>query len=491
MTIKFSALILAIFICTNYLTAQNVIDAVRYSNIQLDGDARFTAMGGAFGALGADASSNIINPAGYGRYSNSYVSITGLYTRVNAKSNFMENNLETQKGNGKLGNLSLILTKDISRNNQGFLFQQFGFSYNRLANFTAQKRYQGLEHSSLLDDFAAAGNGLSPTDFPPFTTMLAWNTYAIDPSSTDSLSYVANLAASDSMFHQRTINTKGGMGNYSFNYSINYINKLYFGVNLGLSSINYQEDYTHREYNNPNSIASVDSFNYSYALRTRGVGFNFNLGAIYVPNPYLRLGLAFHSKTYYNLKDDWSANMITYTTNGAYTIPDENIPVGNYKYRYQSAARWTGSVAAVFGSHGAISLDVDFVNYQGNKLRSTKDIAYDPEPSDYANQDAEIKEKLRPTANIRLGGEFVIANNYFIRLGYGFYPQPYKKQYSTSFQATSVYSAGIGVRFARICSFDFAYKLQNNNFDYVEYEGSVAHFKQSSQYFVGTLSFRF
>ena len=478
-----------LYFSTYNLTAQNVIDAVRFSNIQTQGSARFESMAGAFGALGADISSNQINPAGYGRFSSSTIGISFHVNSVNAKGSFQENNLETKKANFKMPSIGIVISKDISKNNNGLLYNQFGFSYNRIENFTGVKRYQGKLHKSLLDEFASYGQGLDPDNLSPFTTMLAWNTYAIDPDGSGN-GYVANLSPTDTLFQRRTITTKGGIGEYAFNYSLNYLNKLYFGGSLGIKAINYSDSYVHSEINDPNSVALIDSFNYEYTLRTKGSGFNLKLGAIYLPTNFLRLGLAFHSKTYYNLTDDWTADMTTYRSDSIYTIGEDYIPVGKYKYRLRTPGKWIGSVGIIFGKMGAINLDVEYVNYRGNQLRSTRDFAYDPEPNDYAYQNAEIKDMLRPVVNLRLGGELVIASNYFVRLGFAHYPQPYKKEYSGSYQAASVYSCGVGFRVKRV-NFDLAYKLQNNNFDYIAYEGSTAHFKNSSSYFVGTFAFRF
>ena len=55
--------------------AQNEFDVLRYSNIEHYGDARFNAMGGSFGALGANMSSLSINPGGLGVFKSSDFSI--------------------------------------------------------------------------------------------------------------------------------------------------------------------------------------------------------------------------------------------------------------------------------------------------------------------------------------------------------------------------------------------------------------------------------
>ena len=50
------------------VNAQNESDALRYSTQNLTGTARYSAMGGAFGSLGAEFSALSSNPAGIGMY---------------------------------------------------------------------------------------------------------------------------------------------------------------------------------------------------------------------------------------------------------------------------------------------------------------------------------------------------------------------------------------------------------------------------------------
>ena len=60
-----SALLL---ITGSYLSAQTHDNALRFSTETLDGTARYQAMGGAFGAVGADYGSLRQNPAGLGLF---------------------------------------------------------------------------------------------------------------------------------------------------------------------------------------------------------------------------------------------------------------------------------------------------------------------------------------------------------------------------------------------------------------------------------------
>jgi len=69
---------IAAFLCI-MANAQNINDVLRYSKENLQGTARFQAMGGAFGALGGDLSALNVNPAGAAVFNNSLLTLSGTY----------------------------------------------------------------------------------------------------------------------------------------------------------------------------------------------------------------------------------------------------------------------------------------------------------------------------------------------------------------------------------------------------------------------------
>src|SRR5690606_17410473 len=141
--------------------------------------------------------------------------------------------------------------------------------------------------------------------------------------------YQVNLSSIDTMNHHRVVSTKGGVSEYTFSYSTNYLNRLYFGINWGLRTARYTEDYTHTESQIDGPSTSIDSFQYIYHLETRGNGSNFKFGAIYLPVPQLRVGLSFHTPTYYSLKDAWTADMSTVRNDTIYELIEGTAPTGD------------------------------------------------------------------------------------------------------------------------------------------------------------------
>lgn len=449
--------------------SQNVVDLVRFSNLQLQGSARFESMGGSFGALGADISSSLINPAGYGRYSSSQFAIGFNYNNIRNTSVFEGQSTFSKKNVFRPSNFGIVFANDVSHKNRGFLYNQFGFSYNRVDNLTNKIEYQGQLQNSLLDVFAASGDQLDPTMLGPFTSQLAWNTYAMDQNFDGS--YSPRLSVTDIMNHKRTISTKGGVSEYTFSYSTNYLNRLYFGLNWGLRTARFTEDYTHRESQYGGPVNSIDSFEYVYHLETRGNGSNFKIGVIYLPVPSLRLGLSLHTPTYYNLKDAWSADMSTVRNDTIYETVAGTAPTGDYKYKLRSPAKVIGSIAYVFGTSGSINVDIEYINYAGAKLKSTNDPVYEPEPNNYRFQNEEAKSLLKPVFNVRVGGELVFQSQYFIRAGFGYYPQPYETNVSEGTKAGTTISFGGGIKLGS-SSIDLAYKIQSKNYNYYAFDAS-------------------
>lgn len=69
-------IVLAFGLVCSMATAQNINDALLYSQQNTQGTARYQGMSGAFGALGGDLSALNINPAGAAVFNNHLFSAT-------------------------------------------------------------------------------------------------------------------------------------------------------------------------------------------------------------------------------------------------------------------------------------------------------------------------------------------------------------------------------------------------------------------------------
>jgi hypothetical protein len=452
-----------------YSYSQDVRDLVRFSETQVYGSARFEAMAGSFGALGADLSTAAINPAGFGRYSSSTASLAFQNTSILNKAVFSGTETQNSLNSFKLNNLGFVLTNDASEQNKGFLYNQIGFSYNRIQNFKDNFSYSGQQFSSLLDYFCTIGDQISPSDIystHPFSTALAWDTYAIDENGSGG--YVPRLNYAD-VIHRRTIESVGGISEYNFTMSTNYMNKLYIGGNLGLRTAKFDETYYHHEIATNSEGLSLDSFQYQYHLKTKGSGTNFKLGIIYLPIENIRLGLSFHTPTFFEFTDNFDADMISYHKDTVHSIPAQYKPYGDYKYRLRTPAKLIGSFAIVLGTHASINADLEVVNYKWAHLKTTTDEAF--EPFDYSDINKDARSQLRTVVNMRLGGEVVFNSQYFLRGGIAIYPSAYNQDLNPS-KGTQIFSGGLGFKWKNK-SIDLALKVEHQNYNYYAFPESL------------------
>lgn len=457
--------------------SQNETDLYRFSKTTYSGSARFEAMGGSFGALGADLSSSQVNPAGYGRYSSSQIGIT-LYG--GAKSNSATFNNETTKSNqgiGGISNFAIVLTEDASRESNGILYKQFGFGMNRIESFKETVHYKGQQYSSLLDEFTGQAYGYEPillNSYFPFSTYLGYESYAInyDPGTN---SYYSLLNEGD-VIHDRSVQSKGGQTELFFSYSINYMNKLYLGGNVGFRYHKYEELINHNETLTDISGTDLRGFNYRYDLTTKGWGTNLKLGVIYLATEANRFGFAVHSPTFTELTDKFSADMSSEFKDSSFSVPLELIPSGNYKYRIRNPWRFIGSFAHVFSTKGCINLDIEYLDYRWAHFKSTKDDTY--ASYDYQVENEYAKSVFKPAMNLRLGGEYRIYSTIFIRGGLAYYGNSFISETEAENSPILIGSTGFGIK-SRTLSLDVAYKVNLSNQNYFAFSNSIAEVQKT------------
>src|SRR5688500_1438374 len=107
---KYPILLAGALAATTQLRAQNADDAVRYSFLNPTGTSRFSAMGGAFGALGADFSSISVDPGGLGIYKKSEISFTPSFYFQSADADFNGGGARDSNSNFNFGNAGMVFS---------------------------------------------------------------------------------------------------------------------------------------------------------------------------------------------------------------------------------------------------------------------------------------------------------------------------------------------------------------------------------------------
>jgi hypothetical protein len=142
------------------------------------------------------------------------------------------------------------------------------------------------------------------------------------------------------------------------------------------------------------------------------------------PQPNIRIGMAVHTPTFFNVSDIYQ-NELTYNyfenanETGAF-LGSEAIAEGSFEYRFKTPWRYFGNVGLVLGKKGFIGGEVEYVNYASNRFN------YNGFEEAENESNIEIAGRLGQAVAIRMGGEAVISNVYRLRAGLQFYTSPFK-----------------------------------------------------------------
>ncbi len=474
--------------------AQNLVDALRYSDYRITGTARSTAMGNAFGALGADFSSLSTNPAGLGLYRSGEFILTSNIGKSNVDGSYLNAPANESKYNFSLDNIGYVATiKPASES--GLVSLNFGVGFNRLKNYSMNMLAAGNNaQNSILTGFTKRVNDeyLAPDDFDPYYEALAYDTYLMDYDENNDEFYNDLTDQGYGQSQQKTTNRSGYINEYLFSVAANFNHKIYVGATIGVHDLYFRESTDLYEYDENNNINFFNSLNFKTDLRTSGTGFNFKLGAIFKPTDELRLGVAVHTPTFYRLHDNYSNTMLSNLTfDGKVESHTARSPYGEYDYDMETPLRFLFSAAYVIGKKGLVSIDYEIVDFSTIKLRNGGSYNYQ-----FTSENSDIAEAYKSVGNLHIGGEYRVTDNVSLRAGYENYPSAFKsyaleKEQPNSNANYSALSAGMGFRQGGFFA-DIAYKHGLNEEHNTLYNGSnLAKYDMKANNFILSLGFKF
>ena len=444
-------------------SAQNDVDALRYSTTKLIGTARFMAMGGAFGSLGADFSTLSSNPAGLGLYKKSEAMITPGFFIGRTNSDYGGSRSNDARHNFNLGNLGFVFTSPGKENSMLKNFQ-FAIGINRINNFNNRMLMEGSNNgTSIVDTFVDDANGINVNDIRnnnngqySFDLLPAWNTYMIDtiPGSTNQ--YYGPVPPGSQIYQRKEINSWGSMNEFLFALGANLSDRVYIGGTFAFPYLRYNEESNYTEKDRDNNLNDFDELQIQENLRTRGSGFNMKFGLIVRATDFFRFGASVHSPTWYNnMNDSWSASYSThFDNNDSYS---HQTPVGNYDYQLETPWKAIGSASFILWRMALISAEYEYVDYSASKLRARD--------YDFYDENKAIQQKYTQTHNIRLGSEVRI-NHFALRAGFGYSSNPFVNDINNA--EKYYYSGGFGFRDKHFFV-DLAYMRSRSTEDYYFY----------------------
>ena len=466
---------------TGFLNAQGSYEAYLFSQADYSGTARFMGAGGAFSATGGDFSALNINPASIGLYKRSEVTITPFSLTFNrSESSYLGSLNSGKKTKYSFPQCGIVIANNINRDNN-WRSWQFGFGYNRIFDYSNTYRFYGIANSSLMDMVVSHVNG---TYFDKLSGdgLLAWNSWLIDTIPGYLNQYYSPY--SENFLEQGTIVKRSGeIDEMTFTFGGNYADKLYIGASIGIPMIDFKEVTTYTEVPVDNEhIAGISDYTMVSEQKNSGTGINLKVGLIYQPIHFLRLGVGFHTPTYYwKIRDNFSRALTTYYSNGKQNTDSYS----NYnRFSLTTPLKFNVSTSFIIKKRAFISAEYELQNYGMANLYA--------DDYDYINENDEISNNFGISHNIRIGGEVNITQGFALRAGYRLKTTPYVNANSEYDNTTHYVSAGLGFKGQHFFG-DLAYVYRMHKDSYWIYDpiGTPATFTNHAHGIVATVGYKF
>ena len=392
----------------------------------LYGSPRFMGMSGAFGAVGGELSSSIINPAGGAVARKSEVSLTaGVEWYDNTATFYGEKHREKSGTNFTAfqGGVNFVFLNDNPYSSvEGF---NVGINYSRRQNFNNKISAQGVNTtitdwldghpigSSLVESFfrqAAAGVN-SPV------TLLATDLGVLERVD----NHIYPSADYLNIDQIARIITSGYMGTTTFSAGLNLNNRVYLGIGFDYYSMEIDNnDIEMDEYgytsNDTYLGGGLSNLAFDRYTAQNGWGSAVSFGIIGRVSDGFRLGFSWKSAARFYIDENYSYIMAAKFFDGTLNRGMEN-PTQFYpnSYSFKSPSEWTFSAAYVFGQHGIFSVDYMVKDFSKMRFKSE---GFEAE-NDIIAQQMKIAQTLRVGAEARL---YPVS----IRAGFNYSTSPYK-----------------------------------------------------------------
>jgi len=467
-----------------FLNAQDITDAVRYSQQEILGTARFRAMSGAFGALGGDLSALQINPAGSAVFLRSSGSITLSSSGIQNDVNYFNGFNASSSSNFNLNQIGAVFV--YNNRNESSIFNKLSVSiaYDQTTDYAEEFKALGRSNNSIDSYFLSEAQGIpldlltvrsgeSIDDLYDFLgetegygvqqAFLGHESFVIeandltDPTNTGYFSNVGSGFFDQEYYYEST----GLNGKFTVNGGVQVRDNFYVGVNLNSHFISYDRVTEFFEGNN-NAGSSINEILFTNRLSTSGGGFSAQIGGILKVSNILRLGASLESPTWYYIEEETIQRIETFSDADGRAVVNPNVINVFPEYQIKTPAKATGSVAILFGKLGLISLDYSYKDYASTEFDSDEGI-------DFSELNRNIENTLQGASTLRIGGE-MRNGKWSFRGGYSYEESPYKDEFILGDRAGL--SLGLGYNFGKL-KLDVAY-------DYSEQKRSQEFYTNSA-----------
>jgi hypothetical protein len=462
--------------------AQYQTDALRYSQTNFGGSARFQATGGAATSLGGDISSAYYNPAGLGFNRKSEFSITPSLALINTNGTMNGSLSSDNTVNPNINQFGLAFSFPKDGTASDWKGGTFAITFTRLNNFNNNTIYSGRnDKNSIIDSWIEnANNNFTVQDLESQVNggiydneAMAYKNYLLNfyPNANGG-KFDSDVYPGVSTQREKITET-GSQNQWNIAYGANYNDIFYVGGGLGVQSLSYERKrvftetqesvFPLKDGTRPPKI--LNNLELSDNLKHSGLGFNLNIGIIVRPHEAWRIGASFISPTWFSISETYSANLVTNYSN--YQI--DGLTLGrrtaetvlfSSDFKLQTPLRLNVGTSVIIAKKGFLSVDAEYLSYSTAKLSAEFNID---------NSNTRINNLYTSALNLRGGGELRL-DKYRLRLGAALYGTPYKVNDNITTPKLFI-TGGLGY-YSKKNYFDLTIVQQSNTIAYQIYEYS-------------------
>ncbi len=425
-------------------------DALRFSQFNQWGTARFSGIAGAGSVLGGDVSAASLNPAGLGLFNRSQFVITPGLSVNTFDSNFLDVETRSERTNFSLANAGLVINFNKGDLTPGsWRGGSLAITYNRFNDFRQDIGYSAQNNNnSIIDAMLNRADGFFPEELGGIE-QIGYDHYLINPFPGAEDIYTSFVNGFP--VQRERINRIGQIDQVNIAFGGNFEDKLYVGAGLGLTSVDYRQL---RVYTENFSGSALNQFTLDERLDISGTGVNANLGVIFRPTNFVRFGASITTPTWYNFSEEsdaiYSSDYNNYDVanflddNGNRIIQEDtvlnslvsetNIFFSNYNLR--TPLRLNAGIAFFLGKNGFITADIERLNY-GNAFVSSPDFTAE-------SDNRTIENIYQSTTNFRLGAEYRYKLFRF-RAGFASLGDPTNDSFDDIDRSRTISSLGVGM----------------------------------------------
>ncbi|WP_375578394.1 hypothetical protein ABWH96_15355 [Marivirga tractuosa] len=466
-------------------------DAVRFSQTDGGGSARFVGLGGANVSLGGDISSISGNPAGLGFYNRSAWAFSPVLRIGDYSASYEGESTQNMGGNFQIPNMGMVFHNRYEEYaGSKWISGTFGVAINQKQSFYNNINYRGTveqDQDGIIYDFTESAlfpfltddgfrvfnfqNEISDVANSDTYTYLAYQTYLLQTFSTNDDNLIVDRYDYDgdtdgylteSSDQTENIDSYSGLTTLDLSYGANYNDVLYLGASANINFLNYRQVRNFRE-TPSNNLLNYMELNEETVIS--GTGAAFTIGAIYKPLNILNLGFSYTTPTFISLTETQEISMESFfifnPETGEENISYEEEVVNEVPaYSLRLPQKISVGATAFISKYGFLTADLEYVDYASARYSSSNG-AFGGDTPDVGND-------LQSTFNLKVGaeGRWNILRG---RLGFAYFDNPYRN-FDNNRQSVS---AGLGIMRKNGFFVDATYRISTfSNPEITAYPGS-------------------